>query len=191
MTGDASSAASRSPDPASRASWVIVGRIRRAHGIRGEILVESLTGSPEIVFAAGRRLFAGNTRGETAPPPTAVHVESAEPFQQGYRLRLTEIPDRTSAEQWNGRYLVLPADELPPPEEGDVFLRDLVGLSVERPSGEVIGEIVAWYELPQGLVIEVSRGRETVLLPYRDPFVQTVDVSNRRLVLEPPEGLLE
>ena len=190
MTGDASSA-SHAPDPVSGSAWVIVGRIRRAHGIRGDVLVESLTNSPEHVFAAGQRLFAGNTRGETVPPPTAIHVESAEPFQQGYRLRLREIPDRSVAEQWNGRYLLMPADELPPPDEGDVYLRDLVGLSVERPNGEAIGEIVAWYELPQGLVIEVSRGRDTVLLPYRDPFVQSVDVPNRRLILEPPEGLLE
>ena len=187
MSGDASSAPSATPQPA----WVIVGRIRRAHGIRGEVVVESLTGSPDIVFAAGRRLYAGNTKGETTPAPTAVHVDSAEPFQLGYRLRLAEIPDRTIAEQWNRRYLLLPADELPVPEAGDVYLRDLVGLQVERPGGERIGEVVAFYELPQGLLIEVNRGPDTVLLPYRDPFVQSVDIAERRLVIEPPEGLLE
>lgn len=189
MTGDASAASSDSNSP--RPAWVIVGRIRRAHGIRGEIVVESLTASPEVVFAAGRRLFAGDTGGETTPAPTAVHVTSAEPFQKGYRLRLSEIPDRTAAQRWNGRYLLVPADELPEPEQGDVYLRDLVGLHVERPSGEMIGEIVAWYELPQGLVIEVSRGRDTVLLPYRDPFLRSVDLAEQRLVIEPPEGLLE
>lgn len=188
MTSDASSAPSASP---SGPAWVIVGRIRRAHGIRGEIVVASLTGSPEVVFSAGSRLYAGNTRGDTTPAPTPVHVDSAEPFQQGYRLRLSEIPDRTVAEQWNGRFLFLPAHELPEPEAGDVYLRDLVGLRVERPGGETIGDVIAWYELPQGLVIEVSRGKDTVLLPYRDPFVQSVDVAQRRIVLEPPEGLIE
>ncbi|HSA55794.1 MAG TPA: ribosome maturation factor RimM [Gemmatimonadaceae bacterium] len=186
MTGDASSASGRA-----RPAWVIVGRIRRAHGIRGEVVVESLTASPEIVFAAGKRLFAGSAKRDTTTAPVPVHVDGAEPFQQGYRLRLSEIPDRTVAEQWNGRYLLLPAEELPEPEAGAVYLRDLVGLRVERPGGEAIGEVIAWYELPQGLMIEVSRGRDTVLLPYRDPFVQSVDISQRRLVIEPPEGLLE
>lgn len=176
---------------ASDATYVVVGRIRRAHGVRGEVVVEPLTESPEVVFASGQRLFAGPARGEPGATPPAVHVETAEPFQKGYRLRLAEIPDRTAAEQWRGRVLMLPESELPPPPEGDVYLRDLVGYRVERENGEAIGDVTGWYALPQGLLIEVSRSGGTVLLPYSDPFVKEVDVEARRLVYTPPEGLLE
>jgi 16S rRNA processing protein RimM len=172
-------------------TFVIVGRIRRAHGIRGELLVETLTEAPEAVFASGQRLFAGTARGEPGTSPPEVHVASAEPFQKGYRIRLAEVSDRSTAEQWHGRVLMLPESELPPPPEGDVYLRDLVGFRVERENGEFIGDVSGWYELPQGLLIEVTREPGTVLLPYREPFVKEVDIESRRLVYTPPEGLLD
>jgi 16S rRNA processing protein RimM len=176
---------------ASDATFVVVGRIRRAHGIKGELVVEALTEFPEAVFAPGQRLFAGPARGGPGAAPPAVHVETAEPFQKGYRLRLAEVRDRTAAEQWRGRVLLLPESELPPPPEGDVYLRDLVGFHVERENGEAIGDVTGWYELPHGLLIEVSRAGGTVLLPYGDPFVKAVDAEARRLIYAPPEGLLE
>jgi 16S rRNA processing protein RimM len=171
--------------------YVVVGRIRRAHGIRGELLVESLTGAPEVAFASGQRLFAGTARGEPGTSPPAVHVASAEPFQKGYRIRLAEVADRNAAEQWRGRVLMLPESELPPAPEGDVYLRDLVGFRVERENGDMIGNVTGWYELPQGLLLEVTREPGTVLLPYGDPFVKEVDIKARRLVYTPPEGLLD
>jgi 16S rRNA processing protein RimM len=145
------------------------------------------------VFAAGRRLLAGTTTGETGRSPAVVHVAWSEPFQQGLRVQFTEIEGRDQAEQWRDRYLFVPADELLPPTENEIYLHDLVGLRAELASGVPLGDVEAFYELPQGIMLEVrpARGGETVLIPYRDEFVRSVDVGEGRIVIDPPAGFFE
>lgn len=178
-------------DPSSLAELVVVGRVQRAHGIKGGLVVEPLTGAPDEVFVEGRRLVGGGTRGDVGIAPVAVCVEWAEPFQRGYRVKFAEVHDRTTAELWRGRYLFAPAGELPPPDEDAVDPADLVGFTVEQVDGRVIGTVEAFYDLPQGYVIEVTRPEGAVLLPLNDEFLHEVDIERRVLVLEPPEGLLE
>jgi 16S rRNA processing protein RimM len=106
-----------------------------------------------------------------------------------------EVPDRNAAETWRGRYLLLPADELPAPSENEVYLHDLVGMRVELSDGQPVGTVEEIYELPQGLAIDVRRAAprdtETVMLPYDERTVASVDKAERVIVVTPPEGLLE
>ena len=182
------------PTAADPSSWVIVGRIRRAHGMGGDVIVEPLTGAPEEIFETGRRLFGDPTRHAAtgqAAAPVALHVAEASPFQQGLRVHFAEVPDRTSAESWRDRYLLLPPDETPPAREGEMHLRDFVGMRIERESGETIGEVEAYYELPQGILLEVARPGGAVLIPYRAEFVRFVDREKRVIVVELPVGLID
>ena len=176
-------------------AYIIVGRVRKAHGIRGEVVVETITDAPDAIFASGLRVFAGTANGELAPNRLELHVESVRPFNEGYLVGFTEIPDRTAAETWRGRYLLLPADELPPPDDEQVYVHELLGMRVELASGEPIGTVEETYELPQGLAIDVRRAppreKETVMLTYDDRTVSSVDKSARVIVVTPPEGLLE
>lgn len=185
--GDAVAMSGAPPDSA----LFIVGRVRRAHGIRGEVAVEPYTSAPEVVFAPGRRVFGGTAAGDPGPRPVELHVEHAEPLGSGWRVRFAEIPDRTTAELWRDRYLLAPRDELPPPDETQLYLHELVGLRVELADGSPVGEVVSWYEVPHGILLEVARGDGTVLLPYRPEFVREVDREGKRLVVELPDGLLE
>lgn len=178
-------------DPATPTDLVAVGRVQRAHGLKGGLVVEPLAGAPDAIFVEGRQLLAGGTTGDVGPAAVAVCVEWAEPFQRGYRVKFVEVPDRTTAELWRGRYLFAPAGELPPPDEDTVDPAALVGFRVERPDGSVIGTVETFYDLPQGYVIEVARPAGAVLLPLTEDFLHGVDVERRVLVLEPPAGLLE
>ena len=117
--------------------WAVVGRVRRAHGIRGELLVEPMTDEPDAIFASGRRVFAGTTDGEPAmrsgrraATPDEVVIRSARPFRGGVLLVVDAVADRTEAERWNDRTFLLPLAELSPPEEGEVFLHELPGMRV-------------------------------------------------------------
>ena len=94
-------------------AYIIVGRIRKAHGIRGEVGVEPITDAPDAIFASGHRVFAGTATGDLAPGRVELHVANSRPFNDGFLVAFTEIPDRTVAETWRGRYLLVPADEVP------------------------------------------------------------------------------
>lgn len=169
----------------------IVGRVRRAHGVRGEVVVEIMTDAPDAIFASGARLFAGTVQGDLPPNAPELHVEAVRPFKDALLVTFAEIADRNAVDLWRDRYLLVPMDELGVPADDEIFLHDLVGLRVELPDGESVGEVIAFYDLPHALLLEIARPAGAVLLPYNDEFVQEVDVEGKRLVVSPPEGLLE
>jgi 16S rRNA processing protein RimM len=176
-------------------AFIIVGRVRKAHGIRGEVVVEVITDAPDAVLASGRRVFAGTATGELSANRLELHIRSARPFNEGLLIGFAEVPDRNAAETWRGRYLLLPTDELPPPDEDEVYLHELVGMRVELSDGGIVGTVTEIYELPQGLAMDVQRAEphetETVMLLYDDRTVASVDKTERVIVVTPPEGLLE
>jgi 16S rRNA processing protein RimM len=171
---------------------VIVGLVRRAHGIRGELVVESLTDTPDAVFASGRRLFAGTVSGDPSPKGETLTITESRPFKGGWILALEEIADRNAAELWRERYLLLPADALPPRAEGEVYIHELLGMRVENLAGAALGTVRDVYELPQGLALDVGHeARTSIILPFREEIVKRVDLAERRLVVDPPEGLID
>ncbi|HJU91171.1 MAG TPA: ribosome maturation factor RimM [Gemmatimonadaceae bacterium] len=173
---------------------VIVGRLRKAHGIRGDILVEPITDAPAEVLSAGRRLFAGTTDGHPSPNEEALTITTARAFRDGlFLVTFAELGDRTIAAQFTNRYLFAPRDELPPLAEGQLYVDDLIGLQVVDEGGAEVGEIVGYYELPQNLLIEVRRpgSADTALLPYRTEFLVRVLPDEKRVVMRLPEGMLE
>jgi 16S rRNA processing protein RimM len=176
-------------------AFIIVGRVRKAHGIRGEVVVEPITDAPDAIFASGHRVFAGTAAGDIASDRAELHVESSRPFNDGYLIGFAEVPDRNAAETWRGRYLLLPADELPPPREDQVYVHELPGMRVELEDGQLVGTVEETYELPQGLAIDVRRApprdQETVLVLFDERTIASVDRDARLIVVTPPEGLLE
>jgi 16S rRNA processing protein RimM len=176
-------------------AFIIVGRIRKAHGVRGDVVVEPITDAPDAIFASGRRVFAGTASGDLSPARVELHITAIRPFNDGLLVAFSEIPDRTVAETWRGRYLLVPADEVPAPDDEEVYVHELPGMRVELETGEIVGIVDATYELPQGLAIDVRRGAprdgETVLLLFDERTISSVDRASRRIVVTPPEGLLE
>jgi 16S rRNA processing protein RimM len=108
-------------------------------------------------------------------------------------LRLEGVDDRTAAEQLRGAVLTVSADELPEPEDPDEFHdHQLIGLRVELPDGAVVGTVRDVEHGPAGELLIVARdGQSDALVPFVRDIVPTVDVAGGRLVLTPPEGLLE
>ncbi len=171
--------------------YAIVGLIRKAQGIRGEVIIELLTDKPDVVFASGSRVFAGNSEGELAVArelrgeeerPTLT-IEQSRPFKKGLIVQFEEIRDRDSAELWRGRYVLAPFAELPPPAEDEVYLHDLIGMKVMISSGDQFGEVIGFYELPQGIMLDVKTPRGSELIPYRPEIVVKTDLEERTVVI--------
>lgn len=174
-----------------------VGRVRRPHGVRGELVVESLTDEPDAIFAPGSRVFQGTPDGTLwldprSRAPRALTVTSLRPFKEGWLVSLDAVPDRTEAEKWIGRHLLVPVDELSEPEEGEVFAHELVGMQlVDADAGTPIGEVVEFYEVPQGLLLEFRTASGLASVPFLDEFVDEVDREARTIRVRLPNGLLE
>jgi 16S rRNA processing protein RimM len=178
--------------------YAIVGLIRKAQGIRGEVIVEPLTDKPDVAFASGSRVFVGTVTGG----PTVVRdvkgeeeratltVSTAKPFKKGLIVQFEELRDRDSAELWRGRYLFARFSELPPLEADEVYLHDLIGMKAERTTGEEIGTVTAYYELPQGVVLDINTAGGSVLIPYRPEIVVRTDIAARTIVINDTLGFL-
>lgn len=198
----ASSQTDLSAQPPAPSDFAIVGRVRKPQGINGELTVELLTDEPEKLFADGARLFAGTVDGDIARNPTDRHnpdsrqeltVEYAKPFREGLIVKFEQIPDRSAAELWRQRYLLVPASELTPPDDDEVFMHDLIGMRVLTEAGKDMGEVVGLYEMPQGLTLDV-KGEEKgsdILIPYRPAVVQEVDLDARVITVDSTCGLFD
>lgn len=179
-------------------AFAIIGRIRKPQGIRGEVTVELLTGEPERFFAPGSRVFAGTITGNIANHPAdrknllsrqELRVESASPYRGGLIVKFDAMPDRTAAEMWRQRYLLVPTEEITPLAEGELFMHDLIGMRVRGDDGTELGEVIGLYELPQGLTLEVKREGGDLLVPYRPSVVREVDLDERIVLVEMASGL--
>jgi 16S rRNA processing protein RimM len=106
-------------------------------------------------------------------------------------VKFAGLDDRNEAELWRERHFLLPPEELKPLQEGDVYLHELESMRVELKSGEEVGKVIAFYELPQGIILDVSRNdKASVMIPY-DHVVTKVDRATRVITIDPPEGLLD
>lgn len=171
--------------------YAIVGRVRKAHGVRGELVIELLTDKPDAFFASGRRVYAGTVNGEVSPGAPTLTVRDAQPFKGGLIVRFDEIADRDIADIWRRRFLLVPLGELPEPSQNEVYLHDLPGLSVSDVAGKPIGLVRGWFEVGPQILLEIERHGTTILVPWRLEFVHALDVQARTLVLDLPEGLID
>ena len=163
---------------------VVVGRIGRAHGIRGDVSVEVRTDEPERRFARGAVLHGGQRTLTVA----------ATRWHSG-RLLLTfdEVPDRTAAEQLRGTLLEaeVDPDELPT-DDGEFYDRQLVDLEVRTTDGYVVGHVesVVHHDEQDTLVVRRD-GNAEILVPFVNAIVPTVDLDGGFIVVADLPGLLD
>lgn len=170
---------------------LLVGRVYRAHGVKGEVKVIPETDDPER-FEALDEVYLGDTA-ETAEP---YGVESVR-YQVGGKgvtvvLRLEGVTTREEADALRQHGVYADEDDLPPLGEGEVYLHDLIGLAVVDEAGEAVGTVRDVLQMPAHDVYVVARpGRPDAMIPAVPAFVVGVDLEGGRLVVRPIEGLLD
>jgi 16S rRNA processing protein RimM len=169
--------------------YLIVARVRRPHGVRGELLVAIDTDRPRHVFRPGRVLHLADARGD--PTGRSITLEGARPTTGGMILRIRGVSDREGADELRGRVLLIAGADAQPADLDEVHYRDLVGLTAIA-DGEVLGEVRDIVEMPtvELLVVRRQEGKE-VLVPFVREIVRGVDLERRELDLALPEGFLE
>ena len=165
---------------------LVIGRIARAHGIGGEVAVEVRTDSPDLRFAPGAVL-------ETEPPENGpLTVERARWHSGRLLVCFAEVADRTSAEALRNTMLVADSATSPAVDEDEFWDHQLLDLPVVTVDGAALGSVSDVAHTPGGDLLVVRRpdGGE-LLVPFVRSIVPAVDIEARRVVVDPPDGLLE
>ncbi|WP_329789531.1 ribosome maturation factor RimM [Lentzea sp. DG1S-22] len=167
---------------------VVVGRVAKAHGITGELAVDVRTDSPELRFALGAKLQAKLRDGTSR----SLTVSAARPHAGRLLVRFAEVVTRDVAEALRGTLLLGSTDDLPPTDDPDEFYdHELEGLAAELVDGTKIGTVKEILHGPGGELLVVIRDGGEALIPFVREIVPTVDVRGGRVVIDPPEGLLD
>ncbi|MGB9376969.1 MAG: ribosome maturation factor RimM [Mycobacteriales bacterium] len=167
---------------------LVVGRIGRAHGVRGEVFVGLRTDDPDTRFAPGTTLL---TDPQEVGPLTVV---SARRHSGRYIVAFEGVTDRDGAAGLTGTALVVDSADLPPTGDPDEFHdAQLLGLRVQDADGVEIGELADVVHGPGGDLLVIRRTAEgrDVLVPFVREMVPTVDVAAGLIVIDPPDGLLQ
>ncbi|MFC7383359.1 ribosome maturation factor RimM [Sphaerisporangium rhizosphaerae] len=164
---------------------LVVGRIGRPHGIRGEVTIEVRTDDPDTRFAPGSALA-------TDPPGTGpLVVESMRWHKNILLLGFDGVRGREGAEALRGTMLVIDSADIPPTGDPDEFHdHQLIGLPVVTTGGETVGEIIDVLHHGQDLLVIRRRGEE-VFVPFVKALVPEVDLVAGRVVVDAPPGLLD
>lgn len=165
---------------------VLLGRFGRAHGVKGEVRLQSFTADP-LAIARYSPL-------STADGARVFKLTAVKPAKDMLIARVAGVDGREAAEALNGTELFAPRERLPAPTEDDEFLMaDLIGCTVVLADGSAFGSIVDVPNYGAGDLIDIkpASGGASVLLPFTKAFVPVVDVAARHVVIDPPAGLFD
>jgi len=170
---------------------VVVGRIGRPHGIRGEVTVEPWTDEPDERFAPGAALSVAPMDGE--PPVSELVVDRSHWHSGRLLVQFAGVSDRNRAEELRGLELSIERDDDAVPDDPDEYYDSaLVGCAVALEDGTPVGEVSEVVHLPgQDLLAVRTPDSRDVLVPFVEAIVPSVDVPGRRIVITPPPGLLD
>jgi len=163
---------------------LVIGRIGRAHGVRGDLFVEPMTDEPDHRYADGTVLMTSDD--------TTLTVATSKWHSGRFVVHFAGVDDRNAAEALRGQTLTIEVDPAELPEDPDEFYdHQLVGLKVALKDGSLIGVIGEVIHLPSQDLLSVKREGDTeVLIPFVMEFVPEIDLDSKTVTITPPPGLL-
>jgi 16S rRNA processing protein RimM len=170
--------------PTEPATPILVGIVARAHGLRGEVVVDPTTDVPER-FAPGSVLAALLLSGAAR----TLKVAASRPFQRRWLVRFDGFESRTEAELLHGAELSIRRDHVAPLPEGQYYRFELVGLEARTPGGARLGTIQEVFSTGSNDVAVVRGEGGEILVPLLESVLLTVDLEGGVIVLAPPSGL--
>jgi len=178
----------RSPS-SGQPSFLLLGRVLRPHGVRGELRIEVMTAYPERIVPEST-VFIG-------PDPTdassavAYDVTSARKHQKYLILGLADVASRETADNLREQYVMVPLADAVPLEDDEFYLYQAIGLRVVSEDGDLLGEVVEVLETGANDVYVVRGESGEILLPAIDECVIDVDIEAGTMTVHVMDGLLD
>lgn len=164
------------------AAPICVARIGAAHGVRGAVKLWPFTEDPLAVMDYGPLTTKDGTR--------QFEVANARPAKDHLVATFKGVSTREDAERLNGIELYIARDKLPATDEDEYYHADLIGLAAVNAANEPIGRVLAIHNFGAGDIIEIAPpSGPTLLLPFTNAVVPTVDLAGGRVVVELPQEI--
>lgn len=164
------------------AAPICVARIGAAHGVRGAVKLWTFTEDPLAVKHYGPLMTRDGAR-----QFEVMHVREA---RDHLVATLKGVASREDAERLNGLELYVPRDKLPETDEGEYYHADLIGLAAVNAANEPLGRVTAIHNFGAGDIIEIAPAHgPTMMLPFTNAVVPTVDLAGGRVVIELPQEI--
>lgn len=164
------------------AAQICVARIGAAHGVRGAVKLWTFTEDPLAV-----RDYGPLTTKDGARQFEVTQVRAA---KDHLVATLKGVTTRDDAERLNGLELYVPRDRLPETDDDEYYHADLIGLAAVNAAGEPLGRVIAIHNFGAGDIIEIAPEKgATMLLPFTNAVVPTVDLAGGRVVIELPQEI--
>jgi len=176
-------------EPAGDNDWVVIACVVGPRGNRGELQAIPLTGRPGR-FEEAREVYLRKD-GSSPPQHGRFAVENAWWHKGRVVLKLGGVDSISEAGQWRGAEVCVPLASRAPLAEGEYYQSDLVGCEVrERSTGRLLGKVVEWQEFggPPLIRVEDAGGGE-LLIPFAGSICTAIDLAERRILVDLPEGL--
>jgi len=159
---------------------ICVARIGAAHGVRGAVRLWTFTEDPLAVKDYGPLMTKDGTR--------QFEVTHAREAKDHLVVTLKGVASRDDAERLNGLELYVPRDRLPETDDGEYYHTDLIGLAAVTTTEQPLGKVIAIHNFGAGDIIEIAPPQgATMLLPFTNAVVPTVDLASGRVVIELPQ----
>jgi len=165
------------------AAHICIARIGAAHGVRGAVKLWTFTEDPLAVKAYGPLLTKDGAR--------SFEVATAREAKGHLVATLKGIATREDAERLNGLELYVAREKLPATEQDEYYHADLIGLAAVNAASEPIGRVTAIHNFGAGDIIEIAPAHgATMLLPFTNAVVPSVDLAAGRVVIELPDEIM-
>jgi len=173
-------------------SYIAIARIARTRGNRGEVLADLYTDNPErfddldevwLEFDDGRR--------QAAAKPARKKLEDAWDHKGRKVLKFEGVDTISDAEEWVGCWVMVPADKAVKLPEGTYFNHDLIGCAVSGIDGTLIGKVSEVLDIADNTQLVVRGGGREYLVPAVKSICVEVSIPDKRIIIDPPEGLLD
>jgi 16S rRNA processing protein RimM len=164
------------------AAPVCVARIGAAHGVRGAVKLWTFTEDPLAVQIYGLLMTKDGAR--------QFEIANVREAKDHLVATFKGIATRNDAEKLNGIELYVPREKLPATDDGEYYHADLIGLAAVNAADEPLGRIIAIHNFGAGDIIEIAPPKgATMLLPFTNAVVPTVDIAGGRVVIELPQEI--
>ncbi|MBI3226317.1 MAG: ribosome maturation factor RimM [Mycolicibacterium cosmeticum] len=167
---------------------LVVGRVVKAHGITGELVVDVRTDDPDARFTPGARLRGFKRDG----PQREFVIETVREHGNRLLVRVAGVSDRNAADEVRGTVFLVDTENLPPIDDPDEFYdHQLEGLAVRSVDGTAIGTVAEVLHTSAGelLSVKTPEGAE-ILVPFVGAIVTSVSLTDQLIEIDPPDGLL-
>lgn len=166
-------------------SYMLIGTVVKAQGLRGEVKILPFSGQPEN-FSAYKTLLLVDKKGDLSPELTVTRMR----IQGGLVvIQFNRVADRTHAEQLTGMGVLLAIDDLPPPEEDEFYLSQLEGLKVSTLDGRMLGRVESVFSNGAQDVMVIRQDGREYLIPLAGDIIHRQ--TDEELIIDPPPGLLD